>query len=890
MPDTLKLLIAEDNPADATLLLHALRRAGISFEHCLADNEEDYVRYLDPGLDLILSDYAMPQFGALRALELLQASGWDIPFIIVSGTIGEDLAVEAMRQGAADYLLKDRLARLGIAVLRAVEKGRLRKERRRTEEALRESEERFREVVQNIDEVFWMTNLEKTRMLFVSAAYERIWGRTCESLYASPMTWLDAIHPDDRARVLEAARTQQIDGTYEEEYRVIRPDGSIRWISDQAFPVRNAEGTIYRVAGIAEDITVRRQERADLQLFRNLVDQSTDTFEVIDPATAKFLDVSARGPAEIGCTREEYLRMRVFDIDPLFPLDRWSQQVERLRRGEPVSGESCHIRKDGTTFPVEFSAKWVQLERPYIIASVRDITERRRSEARVREQAAMLDLARDAIIVRRFEDDVITFWNKGAERLYVWTSEEALGRRIDDLVFLEPERIADVNAELEKTGAWHGENRHLSKDGKKLTINSRATLVRDAQGRPQSVLVINTDVTEQKELEARFLRAQRMESIGTLASGVAHDLNNILSPIMMSVPLLRRDLPPDVREELVSTVEMSADRGAQIVKQVLAFGRGIEGERRPMQIASVIREIAKILHETFPKDISIDSAIPHELWPVIGDATQIHQVVLNLCVNARDAMPRGGRLELRASNVTLDEAYISMLPGATAGPNVLFEVKDSGDGIPPAIVDQIFDPFFTTKGIGKGTGLGLSTVMGIVKSHGGHISVNSTVGEGTMFQIHLPAVRDAGSVEKAEGAVRKFIRGHGEGVLVVDDEEHVRRSARIALETHGYKVFQAADGADALAVFAKNSEQIAVVLTDLMMPHLDGVALIHTLRKMKPSIPIVASTGLGRKRQIAELQEMNIQALLQKPYGAEMLLSTIHGALYATSSLPTKKP
>lgn len=877
----LQILIAEDNPADGRLLLRALGKAGLEFEHHLVDNEADYRRHLRPELDVIISDYEMPQFGAMRALEILQESRLAIPFIIVSGTIGEDLAVEAMKRGAMDYLLKDRLTRIGVSVTQAIEQGRSAQGRLKAQEALRESEERFRQLVQNIEQVFWMSSPDKGEMLFVSAAYERIWGRSCESLYASPKEWLEAIHPDDRARILDAALKQQVTGTYHEEYRIVRPDGSVRWISDRAFPVRNAEGAVYRVAGIAEDITERHRVRESLRMFRTLVDHSEDTFEVLDPETGQFLDVNARGPAELGCSREEYLKMRVFDIDPLVSPHVWRELIKEMERGESARGEGLHVRKDGSAYPVEFTAKLVQLERPYVVASVRDITERKLAEQRVHEQAAMLDLAHDAIIVRGFEDGVVTFWNRGAEKLYGWTRAEAVGKEVGALIFLDSKRVQHINSELLKAGEWDGENQHQAKDGKKLVVSSRTTLVRDSQGQPKAVFVIHTDITEQKELEARFLRAQRMESIGTLASGVAHDLNNILAPILMSAPLLRRDLKPDLRENIISGIELSAERGASIVKQVLAFGRGLEGERQPMQIRTVIKDVVKILSETFPKNVHLETGLPAELWPIVADATQIHQILLNLCVNARDAMPCGGKLQLRASNVELDESYVSMLPGATVGPNVLLEVEDSGEGIAPEIVERIFDPFFTTKGVGKGTGLGLSTVLGIVKSHGGHISVSSEAGRGTKFLIHLPALKASNPLTDAKQASQEPPMGHGECVLVVDDEEHVRRSVRFALEAHGYTVLLAADGTDGLATFAQKADQIALVLTDLMMPYMDGVALIHALRRINERIPIVASTGLGQKRQISELEQLKIQGMLMKPYGSDALLKLVNEALAA---------
>jgi len=456
---------------------------------------------------------------------------------------------------------------------------------------------------------------------------------------------------------------------------------------------------------------------------------------------------------------------------------------------------------------------------------------------------------------------------------------EAIGRDVGELICMDPNVPDEIQERLLIHDEWRGETRHKTRDGKKLNVNTRGTLVRDAAGEPESVLSINTDVTGQKELEARYLRAQRMESIGTLASGVAHDLNNILAPIMMSVPVLRRELTAEQREGIITTIEMSAARGAEIVRQVLTFGRGLEGERLPLQVNVLVKEVMKIMRGTFPKAIATKSSLAPDLWPVMGDATQIHQALLNLCVNARDAMPEGGRLLIRASNLDLDASYASMIPEARPGPHVLLQITDSGSGMPPEIVERIFDPFFTTKAIGQGTGLGLSTTLGIVESHGGFIQVQTQPGKGTTFQIYLPAAPDHEAAPGVIGAV-PAPEGHGETVLVVDDEPSVSGAARLALETAGYHVLIAGDGTEALAVFAMNSGTISAVLTDLMMPFMDGVALTRALRMLKPDLPIIASTGLGEKTQLAELKAMKVETILHKPYRAEILLRTIHAALH----------
>jgi PAS domain S-box-containing protein len=415
------------------------------------------------------------------------------------------------------------------------------------------------------------------------------------------------------------------------------------------------------------------------------------------------------------------------------------------------------------------------------------------------------------------------------------------------------------------------------------TLESYSAPVRGSDGTYYGRVWTFHDITERKKLEAQFLRAQRMESIGTLASGVAHDLNNILTPIMMSMAVLRMGIAENKRASLFDTMESCAERGAQIVKQVLAFSRGMDGEKHPLQIDLLIQEMEQMIRSTFPKNIIVESVIEPHLWLVLGDGTQLHQVLLNLCVNARDAMPDGGTLRLSASNLDIDVSYASMLPETIPGPYVLLEVSDTGSGIPPEIVDRIFDPFFTTKGVGKGTGLGLSTVHGIVKGHGGLLKVSSTPGHGTSFQIYLPAAPEQEGVADA-ASLLPSPTGHGELVVVVDDEPAVRSAARLVLEANGYRVLLAGDGAAGLAVISQNLHKVAVVLTDIMMPVMDGALLVRTLRKMPLSIPVIGSTGLAEKTHLDELKSLNTEAILRKPYNSGMLLRTIDAVLHPKTS------
>jgi len=483
--------------------------------------------------------------------------------------------------------------------------------------------------------------------------------------------------------------------------------------------------------------------------------------------------------------------------------------------------------------------------------------ERQQSEARVREQASFLDKAQDAILVCDLEQRV-SYWNHGAERLYGWSAPEAQGRRLDEL--LQTDSRAARAAVLE-SGEWQGEVHHQSRQGESLTLSCRWTLVLDGNGAPQSILSIATDITERKRLEEQFLRAQRLESIGTLAGGIAHDLNNALSPILMSVELLRLQFPDAESEELVESIANCAERGAEMVRQLLAFARGVEGERVAVPIAGLLKEVAKIANDTFLKSIQVDLSIDNELWSVSGDPTQIQQVLMNLCVNARDAMPGGGDLLLSAQNHRREgQDY------------VLLQVKDQGTGISADILEKIFDPFFTTKEVGQGTGLGLSTSLAIVKSHGGFLQVHSELGQGATFSIYLPA-RAESTIPRPAGSVAELPRGDGELVLVVDDEESVRKLTRRTLEAFGYRVLLAADGAEAMKLYELQRGEIRVVLTDMMMPIQDGPALIKALRHLDPDLPVIGASGLTGQ------DNLGLKHLLPKPYKTELLLQALRDLL-----------
>ncbi len=518
-----------------------------------------------------------------------------------------------------------------------------------------------------------------------------------------------------------------------------------------------------------------------------------------------------------------------------------------------------------------------KLGAPLLERSIRYAIERKRAEQKISEQAALLDVATDAILVRDLDNQIL-FWNKGAERLYGWKALEAVGKNALDLLDGEQQaKLKQVQKILLQNGEWQGELHQLTKDDKEVIVESRWTLVRDEEGQPKSILVVNTDITQKKQLEAQFLRAQRMESIGTLASGIAHDLNNVLTPILMTAQLLEAEPQEERYQRLLPVLVANAKRGANLVKQVLSFAKGLEGKFTILQVKHLISEIKQIIKETFPKSLEIRTDIPQSLWTVSGDATQLHQVLMNLCVNARDAMPDGGRLSICAENQFIDRSYAQMHLDAQVGSYIVVTVTDTGMGIPPEILDRIFEPFFTTKELGKGTGLGLSTVMGIIKSHNGFINVSSVIGKGTEFKVYIPAIEstEAEVLEETELPI-----GHGELVLVVDDEVAIREITKTSLEAYNYKVITACDGIEAIALYAEHRDEISIVLTDMMMPSMDGLTTIRTLRKINPQVKIIAISGLASGDKLAAVIGTGVKTFLSKPFTTQELLKTLDGLLH----------
>jgi PAS domain S-box-containing protein len=766
-------------------------------------------------------------------------------------------------------------------------------QRKQIEDSLRDSEARLSLALEANQMGIWDWDISSNEIV-CCANMARLYDLTPVPFAYSLEDFFQMIHPEDREYVSQTI-TRTIAGKieYKCEFRIVWLDGTIQWLSQNGKLFDNELGEPIRLIGTSRCISERKQAEAALRAseerYRSVVAAMQEGI-VLQDADGNIVACNASAEKILGLTVDEMLNRTSHDPrwhsikedGSPFPGETHPAMVT-LRTGKPCSNVIMGLQYPNKTIT------WISINSqplfhendpvPYaVVTSFSDITARKRAEEKIREQAALLDIATDAILVIDFQSKIL-FWNQGAERIYGWQVEEALGK--------DPQKLFDHKNWLQletalkavmEFGSWQGELCQVTKSGREIIVESRWTLMYDGAGNAKSILCVDTDITEKKQLQEQFFRAQRLESIGTLAGGIAHDLNNILTPILAASQLLQVRCPQQEENyhNLLNIIENNSNRGARLIKQVLSFARGFKGESTIVKLNQLITEIIQITKQTFPKSIEFALNTAADLWAVSGDTTQLYQVLMNLVVNARDAMPTGGEISISSKNMFIDEAYAEMNIDAKVGYYVVTTVADTGMGIPPEILDKIFDPFFTTKEVGKGTGLGLSTVMGIIKSHGGFINVSSTVDEGSKFKLFLPAVEVNQSLQVNNSEI---CPGNGEMILFVDDEPEIRKIAQIVLEKYNYQTLTASNGIEAIALYAQHKKQISAVFMDLMMPEMDGITAIRTLQKMNPLVKIIACSGIHPNVSLANADHDPVELVIAKPYTAQDLLNSLRHLL-----------
>lgn len=694
-----------------------------------------------------------------------------------------------------------------------------------------------------------------------------------------------AVHDADGERrfreLLEACLTRGEPFDVESEMRTA--SGGLLWVRTVGEPERRSDGVIVGARGAILDVSAARAAR---ERERSLESRLTATLASIADGIL-FVDehdqITYANPRAIEMSRLPESQLLDTPLWSLFPDAVAAGFRDSFNRARASGGRVVHRALfapygrwfETTAYPTTDG----------LAVYLRDVTDEQaaaddalRAQERLEYQAALLETARDVMFVRDL-DGTVRYWNRAAAELYGWSAEEAVGRSVFDLIGMQESERAEALHELMTTGYFAGEVEQHSRDGRLIIVDARWQLLRDESGDATAIFAVNTDITEyRRELEARQ-RAQRLESLGTLAGGIAHDLSNVLTPILMSVQLLGQDEADPERRELLATVETAVKRGAEMIRQVLTFARGVDGRRVPVDVGRLLDDLLALTRDVMPRGVEVVVRRAEPLPAVTGDPTQLLQVLVNLVTNARDAMGDAGRLVISVEPLEIVDEYTSVSHEATPGHYLQFAVEDSGHGMPAEVAAKIFEPFFTTKAQGRGTGLGLSTSLAIVRSHGGYMQVYSEPERGTRFTIGLPIEVDVvASTGHPDAAPAPLPRGSGETVLVVDDEEAIRTVTRRTLEAHGYHVVEATNGREAIDIIERGDVSVDLVLTDMMMPVMDGAATSAYLEEHHPEIPIIAASGLSSGGDSSAVG-MGIARFIGKPYTTVALVTSVGDTL-----------
>ena len=806
----------------------------------------------------------------------------------------------AVYAGEADAFQDKEVALLGNAaenISFALDALARQEQHQHAERALHESEERFRLMAQTIGEVFWLSPPDFAAILYVSPAFEKIWGRPCAEVHADARIWLDAIVAEDGPRVARAHRELASGTAYDIDFRVRHKDGTVRWINDRGYPLRDASGRVFLASGVASDITDRKRADEELRKLSQAVEQSpaaiviTDVAGSIEYVNPKFTQVTGFSADEVRGKTPRVLKSGET------PAHEYQRLWATITGGGEWRGVFHNRRKNGELYWEQATISPIVDDEGRIghfLAVKEDVSERRAADQALRESEdrfrALVDNVPAGLFVQ--VDGRFAFANGHAVRLFGADGPAALlGQPVMDR--LHPDVRESVRERLRLLGEEGRavpltEEQCLRLDG--TIFDAEMSAVPFVHAGKGAALVAIRDIGERKRLEAQLRQAQKLEAIGTLAGGVAHDFNNLLTVIQGNATvMLMPDANPAEQRELGEEILGAAQRAAGLTRQLLLFSRKQSMQPVNLDLNDVVTNLARMLRRILGEDITFQTECASQLPMIHGDIGMIEQVLVNLAANSRDAMPRGGRLTIATARVHIDAGELVTNPEATAGPAVCLSVTDTGEGIPESVMQHIFEPFFTTKGVGQGTGLGLATAYGIVKQHRGWITATSPAGDGTTFRVFFPAADGARKDDLDVGADPIRLPRGGETILLVEDDESVRRAVAAILERCGYTVLHAATGVAALEVWHHHGDRIQLLLTDLVMPdRMNGIALAEHLLAERPDLRVLYTSGYsaGHSSDVPLVDGVNF---LQKPYDAEKLADVVRRRLDAGPAMvPTQ--
>ena len=816
-------------------------RANPAAVKMLGYSEEEYTGKMlqDIGVSLDMSDFA-------KIMESLNRKGIlnyeDVPVETKSG-----------RNIDTDIYLVDK-AKLAQCNIRDVT------ERKRAEEALRESEERFRLIAETITEVFWMADNLISKMFYISPGYESLWGRSRQSLYENPRSFIEAIYADDRPGVLADFELKKSGLAFDHEYRILRPDGTLRWIWDRGYPVHEPTGEVLRYVGVAQDITERKRAEEKIKIFAKAVEGAYDSFVLTDMnGNVTYANESAI--RAFGYSSEEIMKLNVTQLNAS-PEDAANITKNIVDKGG-WSGEVTSIRRNKEIFPAILSVSLLKDNEgnPVGMTGVfRDITERKQSEEELKILSRKIGLVLNSAgegIYGVDMDGKVTFINSVGARMLGYEAEELFGKQSHatwhhhnpDGTVLPVEQCALNEVLKEGTPSAAQKVIYWKKDGTELPVEYSSTPMLE-DDKLLGAVVTFKDITsrlleeqEHQKLEEQLRHAQKMEAVGILAGGVAHDFNNILNVIIGYGTMLMDRLGDDhLSKEQLNEVLTAADRAANLTKRLLTFSRKQVVEVKPVNVNEIIMGMEKMLSRIIGEDIAFTMELASRKMIVMADAGQIEQVLMNLITNARYAMPKGGKLTIRTGIKEMDEEYITAYGYGKAGTYAVISAADTGSGMDAETQMKIFEPFFTTKGIGEGTGLGLSIVYGIIRQHNGYINVYSEPGKGTEFKIYLPLIEEK-AIKGLEVEAVAPGKGGTETILLAEDDASLRKLFRIILEALGYTVITAEDGAEAATKYRENRDRIALVVLDMIMPKKNGKEAYTEIKNISPGIKALFVSG-----------------------------------------------